>query len=159
MGAIAVLLCWPGEARSAPACVPASVSQSAAALVAPVLSERIAAHKEEFGDGGVFLGESPRSKVFEERFYKLLRRRGHAADEALAALLAFYVGEHTGEELLCEVTKRGRRMKRHLRRFLDCAPITGIEPIPPFFMAIPNFRQEALQLIASGKSACVDENE
>jgi hypothetical protein len=119
-----------------------------------VLSERVAAHKEEFSTGGIFLGPSPRSLVFEKRFYALLKNQTQSATEAIAALLCFYVGEHTAEELVCEAVSRAKRIEGYLVRFQTCVPETGLEPLEPYLTRIPNLRNEALEAIRTNTKPC-----
>ena len=138
-------------------CSPPRLSPKAAALVRPVLSEYLAGHAARLDEYGVFREESVRYKVFEERFYKLLGSHGAAADEAIAALLCFYVGEHTAEELICEALARKTTIRPFLLRFRSCPPQTGLEPIPAFFTTIPNLREEVLARIAAGEGPCVFE--
>jgi hypothetical protein len=148
----AALLGTPATSCQAP-----QLSPKAAALLRPVLSEYLAAHAEEFDAAGRFVRESPHTKVFEQRFERLLATSGPSADEAIAALMAFYVGEHSAEELLCEAINRGKRIQPHLKRFLHCPPTTGLEPIADFFTNIPNLRAEALQRIEAGEGPCAYE--
>ncbi len=122
----------------------------------PVLSEYLIAHAEEFDATGHFKSPSPHSRVFEERFYRLLATPGPAAAEAMAALMCFYIGEHPAEEIVCEAVRRGSQISPYLRRFRRCPPVTGLEPIDPFFTRIPNLRQEALNLIAANRPAPCD---
>ena len=135
----------------------AGFSPKAAALLRPVLSEYLAAHAAEFDAEGRFIRESPHTKVFEQRFEKLLATSGSPADEAIAALMAFYVGKHSAEELVCEAIKRGKRIRPYLERFVGCPPVTGLEPIAPFFTSIPNLRAVALGRIDAGEKPCVYE--
>ena len=139
---------------------PPVLSPDAANLLKPVLSEYLKAHDEEFDEAGRYRKKSPHEDIFEERFYKLLSNHNEAATEAIAALLCFYVGEHTAEELICESVRRSKTIKPYLLYFLDKPPITGLEPIKPFFTNIPNLRQEALDLINVGKKpsdVCIEE--
>ena len=137
---------------SAAAAKPPRLSPEAAVVVRQVLSEFLAAHAQEYDAQGRYLGESAHSRVFEERLGALLARKGPAADEAIAALLCFYLGEGPGEELLCQALKRGKRMVPHLQRFLRNPPVIGLEPIAPFFTSSPNMREQALKRIAAGDS-------
>jgi hypothetical protein len=40
-----------------------------------------------------------------------------AGDEALAVLLGFYVGEHSGEDISCELISRGSRVLAYLQKY------------------------------------------
>jgi hypothetical protein len=146
--AITVLLATDGSTSGSK---PPRLSPEAAELVRPVLSEFLAAHAEEFDGTGRYRGESAHSPVFRERLATLLSRKGPAADEAIAALLCFYVGEGPGEELMCEALKRGKRIVPYLQRFRRSPPLTGLEPIAPFFTNIPNMREQALKRIGAGE--------
>lgn len=127
-----------------------SLSPQAAALVRPILSAHFAAHAAEFDQTGRYLGRSSHSEAFEHRFGELLQTRNEAADEAIAALMAFYVGEGPGSELVCHARKRGRSMIPFLRRFLEAPPETGLEPMDAFFLRIPNSRKTTLAHIEAG---------
>jgi hypothetical protein len=130
------------------------LSPRARALLRPVLSEFLAMHAEEFDSAGRYIRESPHQRIFERRFEKLMATSGPAADEAIAGLMAFYVGEYPAETLVCEAIKRGKHIRPYLVRFRDRAPVTGLEPIPSFYTAIPNLRAEALKAIDSGEKPC-----
>jgi hypothetical protein len=130
---------------------PPPLSRPAAALVRPILSARVAAHAAEFDADGRFRGESPHTGVFEDRFGRLLANYGRAADEALAVLMWFYLGEGPDNELACAVRKRGARMIPHLQRFLEAAPATGLEPIPSAIAIGKNQGRSALASIKAGE--------
>jgi hypothetical protein len=142
-----VLLTLLAVAAGASGPQPPQLSRQAAALVRPILAERIAAHAEEFDAAGNLRGKSRHSAVFQERFGKLLSTAGPAADEAIAALMWFYLGEGPGEELMCAAQKRGTRMVSHLRRFMPGPPVTGLEPIRPGIQAKQYEGREALRRI------------
>jgi hypothetical protein len=149
-----ILIFLVGRSPASPA-PPPRLSASAAALLRPVISEYLA-HAEEFDTSGRSLGlESPHRAVFEERCERLLATKGHAADEAIAALMCFYVGEHWGEELMCETLRRGKRMVPYLRRFLHEVPVTGLEPKDggTFTSAYPT-SEEVLRRIEAGDEPC-----
>jgi hypothetical protein len=63
-----------------------------------------------------------RSRQVDELTANLLRKHGPTADEALVVLLAFYVGESNGEDILFAITARGRRMLPWLRKYDHHAP-------------------------------------
>ena len=149
-----ILALSSAPAPSTAPCRPAHLSPQAAVLVRSVLSEYFAAHAESHDDSGVYIGESPHYETFEKRFSELLASHGKPADEAIAALLCFYVGEHPAEELICEALARQKSIRPFLQRFRACPPLPGLEPIPPFFTAIPNLREEVLARIAAGKGPC-----
>ena len=50
---------------------------------------------------------------------KLFEDKSRRADEAIAILLRFYIGESTGADLEDEATNRGRRMLPLLRKYED----------------------------------------
>jgi len=127
------------------------LSDDAAELVQPVLSEYLIAHSESFDERGHYISKSQHEDIFEERFIKLLDNKTEAADEAIAALLCFYIGEWPAEALVCEAINSGGRIVPYLKRFLDSPPITGLEPIPSFFTDIPNLRKEVLERIENNE--------
>jgi hypothetical protein len=127
------------------------LSAKANALLKSVLSERFKAHDEEYDMTGRFIKQSEHSKIFYDRFYSLLSNHEEAATEAVAALLCFYMGEHSAEELICESVRRSKTIKPYLVRFINRPPITGLEPIKRFYTNIPNLRREVLDLIKAGK--------
>jgi hypothetical protein len=133
---------------------PPALSARAARLVRPVLQEVLRAHAVAFDSAGSVVGDALRYQAFEERFDRLLGMKGPAADEAIAALMCFYLGEASADGIVCEAINRGPRIVPYLRRFLRCPPRTGLEPIPPFFTDIPNFREEVLDRIEAGETKC-----
>src|SRR5260370_38562442 len=84
---------------TSPSGQPAHLSKGAAALVRPVLSEYLAAHAEEFDATGRYLRESAHSAAFEKRLDERLGMHGGLADEAIAALMCFYIAEDPRAEL------------------------------------------------------------
>jgi hypothetical protein len=113
----------------------------------------LAARAEEVDTFGRSLGvESPRTAVFEERFEKLLATKGHAADEAIAVLMCFDVGDHSLEELICEALRRGKRKLPHLRRFLHEDPVSGFDPMDLGSTSPYEGREEFLKRIEAERS-------
>ena len=56
-------------------------------------------------------------KAFDRAFDPLLNKRTTASNEALAALLSFYIGEHANEDLTCELVARGKAVLPLLEKF------------------------------------------
>ncbi len=132
-------------------------SRKATEFLKPLLSARIAAHEEATDPHREASDNWPRADEYETAFYAFLEARGPASDEAVAALLGIYVGEHMGEELMCEAFQRGARIVPYLKRFRACEPLTALGPIPPALFAITDHRGEALALITNKQSPCPEE--
>ncbi|MBZ5646432.1 MAG: hypothetical protein LAN37_04325 [Acidobacteriia bacterium] len=61
-------------------------------------------------------------RAYEERLYDLFKDKTATGDESVAVLFSFYIGEHPGEELLCEAAGRGRPMIPLLKKYRTCSP-------------------------------------
>ena len=66
--------------------------------------------------------------TLENALARIFRQNNRASDEALAVLVEFYVGEHSGEDIFCELVHRGKRVlpllaKYHGRRIT----VPGVE--------------------------------
>lgn len=85
--------------------------------------------KESFTEDGHWVAESAVAPEVERRFEALLANHTAAGDEALVYLLNVYMGEHPGEELVCEVVNRGKRMVPLIRAYQACTPQIGLEPL------------------------------
>ena len=48
---------------------------------------------------------------------RVLEDRSRLGDEALAVLLGFYLGEHSGEDISCELIARGAKVLPFLRKY------------------------------------------
>ena len=94
-------------------------------------------------------------RTCEQDVDQLLRTKSAAANEAIAGLMCFYIGDDARDGLKCEAINRGRKIVPYLKKFLDAPPITGLEPIDPFFTNVPNFRRETLQRIEAGADSCI----
>jgi hypothetical protein len=57
--------------------------------------------------------------AFDRVFEPMLEERDKTTDEALAALLSFYIGEHAHEDLTCELVSRGSRELPFLELYRD----------------------------------------
>jgi hypothetical protein len=58
-----------------------------------------------------------RAQRLDAALDKVLNDKSTFADEALAVLLGFYLGEHSGEEISCELVHRGHRVLRFLKTY------------------------------------------
>jgi hypothetical protein len=112
---------------------------------------RIKQSRDQFTDDGRWKGESPHTAEVDRQFVALLRTRSRAGDQALAYLLTVYMGEHHGEELVCEVINRGSRMVPLIRSYRECQPLTGWEPLPRFVRGSGALAQFALDGLARGE--------
>ena len=86
------------------------MSKGAEAALKPVLKELAAVRKS----GNWF---APR---YEAVLTKLLRSKERDAVEARVALMDYYTGEHTGEELVCVVARDGAAVKALLQLYSRC---------------------------------------
>lgn len=80
-------------------------------------------------------------------FHSILKNRSTAGDEAVAYLLNVYLGEHPGEELVCEAINRGKRMLSLIREYKRCTPLIGIEPLPDSVQGsgvLPRYAEEGI---------------
>ena len=84
------------------------VPKPAAALAAPVLNAMV----------DVRSGENQRNlRALDDAVEAVCNKRTPASDEALAVLLQFYVGEHSSEDISCELVHRGRRVLPFLEKY------------------------------------------
>lgn len=147
---IVLALCATSLLASAADCRPQLLPTRALKLVKPLLVLRLQQVKDQFTADGRWVAESPVTPRVENLFESLLANRTTAGDEALAYLLNIYLGEHSGEELTCEVTNRGKRMIPLIRAYQQCLPLTGLEPLPKFVQGSGSLPGMALDGIASG---------
>jgi hypothetical protein len=112
---------------------------------------RIKQNEDQFTEDGRWKGESPHTPEIEKLFERLLNNRTNVGDEALAYLLNVYMGEHSGEELVCEVTNRGKRMLPLIENYAKCIPLTGLEPLPKFVRGSGSLSDMAKKGVLSGK--------
>jgi hypothetical protein len=141
---------------SAGDCKPSTLSDKAMKLIKPLMELRVKQNKEQFTDDGHWRGESQYTPEVEKRFYSILKNRSKAGDEAVAYLLNVYMGEHPGEELVCEVINRGNRMLPLIRDYKRCIPLIGLEPLPKFVRGSGYLPQYAEEGILKGEK-CTDE--
>jgi hypothetical protein len=138
-------------------CRPKLLRAATLQLVKPLIELRIKQHEEQFADGGRWRGESRYTPEVNRRFQALLEDRTSAGDQALAYLLTVYMGEHPGEELVCEVVNRGARMVPLARASQACQPLVGLEPLPRGIQGSGVLCKYALDELASGRP-CQYEN-
>ena len=113
-------------------CIPPKPSAEALQLIKPLMELRIKQNEEQFTEDGRWKGESQYTTEVQKRFYAILENQTKAGDESIAYLLNVYMGEHPGEELVCETINRGKRMLPLIIAFKECTPIIGVEPLPKF---------------------------
>lgn len=154
MGLGLIAVC--GFAAAAP-CEPQLLRPEVLKLVKPLVDLRTRQTTDQATDEGIWKGESPVTPEVERRFEALLHNRTKAGDEALAFLLNIYMGEHSGEELVCEVTNRGRRMLPLIDRYSKCTPLTGLEPLHKFVRGSGTLPGVARGQIAKGEKCQYEE--
>jgi hypothetical protein len=57
------------------------------------------------------------SNGLEHALTRVFKDKSSVRDEALAVLLGFYLGEHSGEDISCELVSRGRRVLKKLEKY------------------------------------------
>jgi len=97
-------------------CEKGSLPDEVDRLIKPVLLARVAQTRS-----GTYI-----DKAFETAFYKFLDTKGKAALEAKVALMAYYVGEHYGEELSEAVLEHPNQADVLVRRYT----VKGAAPRP-----------------------------
>jgi len=74
------------------------------------------------------------ASTLDSALSSVLEDRSRVGDEALAVLLGFYLGEHSGEDISCELVARGSRVLPFLRKYrsahirLTGVPSTSLRP-------------------------------
>jgi len=142
---VLLTLVWPVAAADCPA-----LSPRAKSALQPLMALRNRQATDQFTSDGRWRGESPVSTEVDRRFYSILADRSPSGDEALAYLLTVYMGEHPGEELICEATNRGRRLLPLVRSYGKCQPLVGAEPLHKFVQGHGILLIEVIQAIESG---------
>jgi hypothetical protein len=126
-------------------------------VVKALMALRIKQSSDQFTDDGHWKGESPHTPEIEKLFEQLLRNRTRTGDAALAYLLNVYMGEHSGEELVCEATNRGKRMLSLIDAYSSCTPLTGLEPLPKFVQGSGSLPGMAKSRLLSGEKCEYDD--
>jgi hypothetical protein len=138
-------------AEAGDVCEPTMLRPPVLTLIKPLVELRIKQNEDQFTEDGRWKGESRHTPEIERRLENLLNDRSRTGDEALAYLLNVYMGEHAGEELVCEVTNRGKRMLSLIASYAKCTPLTGLEPLPKFVRGSGALPDMAKKGILSGK--------
>jgi|SRR5579862_9293976 len=119
-------------------------------LLEPILDLRV--------DAGASTGERQNEafRKSEELVARLLRSKTRASDEALAALMNFYVGESLQVDLVHEVTSRGKRMLSLLEKYRSRAVRFSDRNYPTSIWLSEDTRNEnfnaAIKNIKAGKA-------
>jgi hypothetical protein len=112
-------------------------------LVSPVLKAlRIAESKNDWWD-----------KDYEKNSYSLIEAKGSDAKEARVALMAYYVGEHYGEELVCAVEADGQEMVPLLEKYKQCRPGSSAGPVSSRFLVPATLYDYALDGLKKGEKS------
>jgi hypothetical protein len=143
--------CFAGE------CQPQAMAPTVAALVKPLMQLREQETRENYDTDGRWTGKSTLGPEVEKKFEALLSNRTKAGDQALAYLLTVYLGEGPGEELVCEVINRGKKMTPLIKAAASCAPLIGIEPLHKFIQGSGHLPGMALKGINLGKPCKYEE--
>src|SRR6185312_6520267 len=117
----------PGVAAACPLLSPAALK-----MLKPLMALRNKQASDQFTQDGHWRGESPVTPEVEKRFYAVLANHSPAGDQALAYLLTVYMGEHPGEEMVCEAINRGKRLLPLIQSYSKCQPSVGAEPLHKF---------------------------
>jgi hypothetical protein len=137
-------------------CMPVELSKDAKAILVPLMTLRNQQATEQFFDDGSWRGESSVSPEVEARFNAVLANRSKAGNEALAYLSTVYMGEHSGEELVCEAVNRGKRVQRLVKAYHHCQPVIGVEPLHPFVRGSGALAPKVIEAIRKRRT-CVPE--
>jgi len=152
-----VLLLMVSPGAFADACQPKMLRPEVLGLIKPLMELRIKQNQDQFTEDGRWKGESPYTPEVERQFESLLANRSKVGDAALAFLLNVYMGEHPGEELVCEFANRGKRMLPLIEEYAKCTPLTGLEPFPKYVRGSGALAQMAKEAILSGEK-CAHED-
>lgn len=136
--AFALLLVGCNNDGHIPRCPGKKLPPPVDALVAPILSASMS----------VISSNQPRA---ERLLQELNENHAPAAIEARIALLAYYLGEHPAEELLCRVVDDGPVALSILEAYKKCSPACSAEwPLLHRHMK-PVLYDYAIEMIKTGK--------
>jgi hypothetical protein len=111
-------------------CVPEKLSSEALSMIKPLISLRIKQTADNFTEDGRWRGPSKHRLEVENRFFDILKNKTNVGDEAVVYLLNVYMGSHPGEEVVCEAINRGKRLLPLIKKYKECIPEIGLEPLP-----------------------------
>jgi hypothetical protein len=134
-----------------------ALDEEALRAIKPLMVMRNRQAADQFTPDGRWRGESPVSAEVERRLYSILADRSPSGDQALVYLLTVYMGEHPGEELVCEAANRGKRLIPLIRSYSKCQPLVGAEPLHKFVQGSGVLPVDAIQAIESGSRCSWDE--
>jgi hypothetical protein len=137
--------------------------KSSADLVVPILDLRYESIQEcGFGqdyhctDGPGFHHQELRWKKIEKLIARLMKDSTPSADRAAVVLLQYYVGESEGEDLLNNVTTRGKRVLPYLLKYRELIPRLPGRSYPGLMIIDRQYRQarfdEAIRAVKRGKT-------
>lgn len=89
-------------------------------------------------------GEAQNAAFFEAAKLtgELFQAKTKSSDEALVVLMNFYIGEATGEDLLHQVTIRGKRMLPLLMKYRDARVMFPKREYPSSMLLSPDVKRE-----------------
>jgi hypothetical protein len=102
-------------------------------------------------------GERQNAQVFQygKLLGALFQMKTKASDEALVVLMNFYVGESFGEDLLHQVTVRGKRMLPLLLKYRNAHVFFSERKYPSSLLLVHDVREEnfsnAINSVRAGK--------
>jgi hypothetical protein len=118
------------KAEQAGAREPIVVPKKVATLVRPILDLEATSLRlcrstkpQSCTEGREREDELARSRDVERLTTALLSQKGQTANEALAVLLCYYIGEGNGEDVLFTITSRGRQMLSPLHKYEHRRPM------------------------------------
>jgi hypothetical protein len=118
-------------------------------LVKPIL--------DRCAEAKVSLGERQNAAFYQAARLTggLFHMRTKASDEALVVLMTFYIGESPGEDLVHQITVRGRRMLPLLLKYRNAHVFFSGRKYPSSLLLAPEAREEdfsnAINSVKAGK--------
>jgi hypothetical protein len=86
---------------------------------------------------------------------KLIDMKTQSSDEGLVVLMNFYIGEATGEDVLHQVTVRGKRMLPLLLKYRNAHVVFSNRKYPSSLLLAPDVKKEdfddAIKSVRAGK--------